>query len=140
MTFAQRLRFLVGFAWQDLFERNARRTTRVLLVTVAVLSGFTLAVYGLALGYERVRLQRLKRDPLALCLWASVVTLGEKIKPEAVAALQARLSESLGEPVCHPFHEAEFDWFVRPKGEDELQRSTALMGRTLAADDPLLLS
>src|SRR5260370_29009527 len=109
MTLIQRLRFLFGFAWQDLFERNARRTTRVLLVTVAVLSGFTLAVYGLALGYERVRLQRLKRDPLALCLWASVATLGNRIKPEEFAALQARLGECPGDPACYPFHEAEFD-------------------------------
>src|SRR5260370_15867549 len=127
MTFAQRLRFLFGFAWQDLFERNARRTTRVLLVTVAVLSGFTLAVYGLALGYERVRLRRLERDPLALCLWATVPTLGDKVKPEQVAALRGRLDESS----CHPFHEAEMDWFVRARGE-EPAHSTSLTGRTLA--------
>ena len=135
MTISQRLRFLFGFAWQDLFERNARRTTRVLLVTVAVLSGFTLAVYGLALGYQRVRLQRLQRDPLALCLWATVPTLGDKVKPEQIAALRRRLGESS----CFPFREAEMDWFVRPKNE-ELAHSTSLTGRTLAPDDPLLQS
>jgi hypothetical protein len=135
MTLGQRLRFLFGFAWQDLFERNARRTTRVLLVTVAVLSGFTLAVYGLALGYERVRLRRLERDPLALCLWATVPTLGDKVKPEQVASLRDRLGESS----CHPFREAELDWFVQPRGEGPAH-STSLSGRTLAPGDPLLES
>ena len=139
MTSTQRLRFLFGYAWQDLFERNARRTTRVLVVTVAVLSGFTLAVYGLALGYERVRLQRLKRDPLALCLWASAGTLGNKITPERLAALRADLAQRPGAPACYPFYEAEIDWFVRPR-EGEATRSTSLMGRTLAPGDPLPLS
>ena len=135
MSPGQRLRFLFGFAWQDLFERNARRTTRVLLVTVAVLSGFTLAVYGLALGYEHVRLRRLERDPLARCLWATVRTFGDKVQPRQLDALRGRLGESS----CHPFREAEMDWFVRAGG-DGLARSTSLTGRTLAPGDPLLQS
>src|SRR5436309_13575234 len=141
MTSLQRLRFLFSFAWQDLFERNARRTTRVIVVTVAILSGFTLVVYGLALGYEKARLQRLRSDPLALCLWAGNPTLGQKIDPTTLQRLRDRLGQRLdgGRLVgCYPFYETEFDWFVRtPDGE---LRSTSLRGRTLAPGDPLLPS
>lgn len=140
--FKQRLAFLLWFARQDLFARHARRTTRVILSTVAILTGFTLLIYGLALGNEQVRLDRLKRDPLALCLWveAGDGPLGNHLTQDRLDALQAALTRYLPRQGalrgCFPVREANLDWYLET--EDASDRSTNLSGRTVVPGDPFL--
>jgi hypothetical protein len=138
----RRLNFLLWFARQDLFARHARRTTRVILSTVAILTGFTLLVYGLVLGNECVRLERLKRDPLALCLWvqAGDGPLGNHLTEDRLDALRNALAQALPLPGafrgCSPVREVDLDWYLEsdaPSG-----RTTKLSGRTLAPGDPFL--
>jgi hypothetical protein len=136
LTPARRLRFLGSYAWRDLFERSAWGTTAVIMATLAVVVALTLLAFGLAEGFERVRLARLKNDPQTLCLWVGYS--GEPILQHDRARIREHLVQRFGAEDAirgaFPFREVPFHWV---DGSDPTQRPQVL-GRTLAPGDPLL--
>jgi hypothetical protein len=131
-SFRQRLAFLLGFAFRDLFEKRARRTTLVCILTVGVLTALATVLLVLPQTNEQVRLRKLRQTPLALCLWVNDGPVGRKITSDLLAKLREQVAST------YPFHETEFDWLVQAGGRE--RGSVALRGRTLASGDPLLES
>ncbi len=128
--------YLLSFAWQDLRDRYALRTTLVIVSTIAFICAFTLASYGFLFGVEQVKLHRLDQDKLARCLWTGDNIVRQRITPAVRAELEARIRQKLSNAGdlegVFPFREVKFDW----RTKDQL--TIPLRGRTLAVDDPLL--
>jgi hypothetical protein len=132
-------RFALWYGRSDL--RSGWGITWVAVANIALLSGFSLLVFGLANGWQRVREDRLLRDPLALCLLVGDGQAGrpvdEALLGQLRAEVEARLRLTPGALLgCYPFRVVGFDFFpVQATGTTPSQT-----GRTLAAGDPLLLS
>lgn len=135
---------LVAFAIQDLWAPGARRTTIAVFLTILLISAFTLAAYGLAIGSARVDCYRIEKDPLALCLLVGdrINTKG-KVTATVRDMLDATVSDSIPDKAayrgCFPFRVNEF--FVnRVDGRG----MTALLARTILIEeerrDPLMQS
>jgi hypothetical protein len=138
MTPGRRREFLVWFARQDLFAPGALRATRVNRLTIALVTFFSLTTIGLSLGVWRVQVERKMHDRLNLCLFIGNPNEGQRIAPAVLEQIRSEVPKHLHEPekfLCFPFSELRYNWFTA--GTDS---SFELLGRTLAAGDPLLQS
>ena len=157
MFLIHRARFLVWFAARDLVaDPRAFWATAVNVGTIGLLLAVTALAYGLAIGYEELRVRARERDPLARTLWVESELGNSNIAPDRVAGLRAGLPEQLANPDpargVHPFRHVRWRFVTldaagRPQGADGRPPSPADpprgktdggVGRTLAPADPLL--
>jgi hypothetical protein len=139
MSVPRRLMFLLWFATHDLVaQHRARRIALVHMVTVLALVSFIVVVAGLALGYEQLRLDRLRNRPLATCLWLVRSGDAAPLTPDDLSNLEQAVRARLSSPArlrgCYPFRRVSWDWHDL---EHPGYRLT-FHGRTLAPSDPLL--
>lgn len=131
------VRFLVWFAFRDLFERHARLTSLVNIATVGFVVACLIVAYGWTVGVQKIGEEKLRRDPLNLCLWCGPGPT-KRITREGAAELQAKLQESLGTEArarCFVFGGSDFRWHHKSQGI-----VVGIEGRTVLPDDPLLQS
>src|SRR5204862_8276884 len=62
-------RFALLYAWRDLTDRSAARSTLVTLGTLVAAIAATLGGFGFAFGVDAVSRKRLEADPFARTLW-----------------------------------------------------------------------
>lgn len=160
MFLIHRARFLGWFALRDLFaDPRAFWATAVNIGTIGLLLALTAVAYGLAIGYEDLRIREREKDPLARTLWVESVHTGARVTPEQVDAFRAGFPEPLANPDpgrgVHPFQ--EFRWsFIQidragrsqrrpgasgalpPPNEPPNGASESFRGRSLSPADPLL--
>lgn len=143
MISTPRISFLVRFAIQDLADARGRASTFIIVLTVALVTVFTLLSLILPQAAERARLEHLKSEPLTLCLWAwdADGVAGQPITQQRLKELSNQLSHFVGESKqahCYPFYELKLDW--RKNTRDGVYSCVSLRGRTLQEGDPLLES
>jgi len=134
------IRFIARFAWQDVTDRSARRTTRVVFLAVAIVCAAIISPIGFALGVDRVSRARLERDPLVRCLWTGENNVRGRITPAVQQTirekLRARIPTLDGVAGVYPFYNTEFQ-FLNSKGLPQ----PPLDGRTITlsseGNDPL---
>jgi hypothetical protein len=135
-------RFLLRYAVRDLFEWHAAKSTSLVLANLAGIAFFALLIFGLAEGYERVRLHRLQQDFLTLCLPVGNRNIVEQeFTPEKLKELETALEKKLewapegGLLKIFPFLEMDLPWKqVKGKG------ASTYSGRTVKAEDLVLQS
>lgn len=110
----RRRRFLRWFAARDLYEENALRTTLVNRGSITLLTALTVASFALALAHRELRVLRLKRRPLALCLTIGNPNVAPQFTPDRLEHLRGALEgddrvrgEYRGP---YPFHEVTALW------------------------------
>ncbi len=130
-------RFYTWFAHQNLWERTARRSTWTNICGLAVVAGFILLTFGLVLGVRQARKDQLSNDPLNLCLWIGSNVVKTRIDHEFISTLENEIRNVIPSEMLlgiHPFSEIHLQIYSTN------ENSWRVMGRTLAADDPMLQS
>jgi hypothetical protein len=131
-------RFVLGYAARDMFRGPSSGTTAVVCFSLAVLATAVVALFGWVLGADHVRRDRIKNDPMSMCLWVSAADAAERIRPETLAQLQAELAARPKPVVVVPLDQCEFGCAVAPDGGPV--RTRPRRGLTLAPNDPLTTS
>ncbi len=137
MKAREALTLAVWFAACDLFERQVRRTTRTMIVTLFSVTLFLVAAFGLAFGFGRARQERLRASPESLCLLVGNPIISDEITPDLLKRISQRLKKSKVSSGAQlmPFHILDnVYWNSVPEGVG----ARRMAGRTIAETDPLL--
>jgi ABC-type lipoprotein export system ATPase subunit len=111
--------FYGWFAWRNLVERQAWRSTFINLVSVAAVLILVILSFGATWGVEEARLQELRDDPLNLCLWVGSRTTEPQFNRKRVEDLAAGISSRVAPDTfvgCCPFSETDFVWHENEAG------------------------
>lgn len=130
--------FLRWFAKQNLWESHALRSTWINIISVALVVAFSILGFALTWGVDESRRQKLGSDPLNLSLWVGSSIVETSIDSFFVADLRRRITDAAGERMLrgvYAFSQTDFMFFDKRGGHPR-----RCYGRTVAADDPILMS
>lgn len=99
---------ILRIALLDMIARRSAAATLAIVVTIVVLTGVTIAGYGLVLGQKQVSYYRISNDPLLGCLWVGDPELTKRaINWERVDSLNQMVLDQTnhqdGFTGCFPF-------------------------------------
>ena len=131
-------RFVAGYAARDMFLGPSSGTTAVVCFSLTILATSVVALFWWVLGADHVRRDRIKNDPMSMCLWVSAAEAAERIRPETLSQLQAELAARPKPVVVLPLDQCAYDCAVNADGPRVETRPRR--GLTLVNDDPLTRS
>ena len=133
-----RLPFSFWFAYHDLFDRRARRSSLVIVISLFFITAIITAGSGLIWGYQHAQYEYMRNHG------GFYVAAGSpSVVNEVTSDLLTRLRDNLKKNVTvararpAPFHRDEHEWLLEGRSEQEW---LGIEGRTVANDDPLLNS
>lgn len=137
MRLGERIRWLISYSWNDLFERSVRRgTLSVLCIVFSVVALVTLA-FGLVYGIRDASIVYFNNRPQLRSIPFGHVYIGDEFSTKRIEEISENLSQrgvSIEKVVGHRINGA-----IRFVDRDDPGYSTKLppMGRTIADDSPL---
>lgn len=130
-----RLGFLRWFARLNLWETQARRSTGVNIVSIALVVGFVIFTFGITWGIDQARRRKLQEDPLALCCWIGSSVERLPIDDSFRSRVEQAVARELGADDAievFPFRERLLHIYDKSG-----QRVLRPQGRTVMAEDKL---
>lgn len=137
MTFLRAVLFLFWFGRRDLWEKHARRASRSVVWTVAMVVGFVLVVSGLSMGFKKARYLRLQDEPRAAYLGIGSRLSPNEITPNRLEALSSEIHAVAPGAECYPYYRVFASWRVNVDGRE---LDVPCKGRTLAVGDRIAQS